>query len=223
MILKKKNTLLFCCLILGLHLALGQHQTELEIEFSAIDSLEYLVYKSNYPSGIVMDTSISTIPDSSFALVVANKTQHFACQKDYNDCHYYLGFAPSLNSYVLSNCFSYGCTTFLLNKTSGQQQALFSPFDSGCNAPVLSPSKDKMLVFASSAFDHKAYLSLYKRAHPKDTFNFATFEGTLIKQWRILEAIWIDETSFALMAFDEYGGKTGNEPQNLKYLKGDLK
>ncbi len=170
-----------------------------------------------------MDASINTIPDSSFALVVANKTQHFACQKDYDDCHYYLGFAPSLNSYVLSNCFSYGCTTFLLNKTSGKQQALFSPFDSECNAPVISPSKNIMLVFSSSAIDKEAYLSLYKRGHPKDPFNFATFEGIHTDQWRILEAIWIDETSFALMAFDEYGGKTGNEPQGVKYIKGDLK
>lgn len=214
---------LFCCLLVGLSAALGQSDKSLTIAFTDIDSLQYMKFKKEYTSHLVVDSTKKTTPGASFSLPIENKIQQFDCQKDFSDCHYYKGFLPSLNSFVITHCTRQICGTFLVDATSGERQGLFSSFDNECESPVLSKDHTKMLVFASDVFDKASYISIYHRANKKEKFDFKSFASLSTNKWRIFEVVWINDTRIALMIFDQYGGQTGNELLNVKYIQGEIK
>lgn len=214
---------ILCYLLLGLNGLLGQNGQELIVKFSEIDSLQYIEFKKEYTNKLVVDSTKKTIPDSSFALVINDKNQQFDCHNDYNPCYYYKGFLPPINSFVITHCKMYICETFLIDQTSGEQQSLFSPYDNECEIPVLSKDLNKMLVFASNVFDVESFISVYQRTDKTEGFNFESYDSLTIENWDIHEVIWINDSSFALITFNEYGGQNGSETLNKKYMEGEIK
>ena len=210
-------------LLYGLTNLYGQREQDLVVEFSKIDSLEYIEYRNEYSNPLVLDSTKRTIPDSSFTLTISNENQHFACQKDYAPCYYYIGFLPPLESFVITHCTMYVCGTFLINQNSGERHNLFSPFDNECEPPLLSKGQNKMLVFASNVFQTESFISIYQRKDKLANFDFDSFESLTTDKWKIYEAVWIDETSFPLKTFEEYGAQTGSVPLNVKYILGRIK
>ena len=206
--------------LLGITGLLGQSSDELNIAFTSIDSVQYQNFKKGYSSQLVIDPTKKAIGSSSFSLNINNAPQSFECKKDYSDCHYYRGFIAPLNSFVLTHCGMYICETYLINKTSGKRFPLNSPFDNECKAPVLSPDFKKMLVFAPDVFNGASYISIYTKNSSGD---FVFQNGMLSNNWKIFEVVWINDTTIALMTFEEYGGSNGNEPLNVTYLKGEIK
>lgn len=202
---------------------MSQNGIGLDVEFSEIDSLQYMEYKKKYTNMLVVDSTKKTIPDSSFALIINDKNQHFDCQKDYSPCYYYKGFLPPINSFVITHCTTQICETFLIDQTSGERQTLFSPFDNECEIPILSKDLNKMVVYASNVFDTESFISLYQRTDNTVNFNFESYRSMTTKKWKIYEAIWINNTSFALITFDAYGGQNGNKALNKRYIKGEIK
>jgi hypothetical protein len=205
---------------MGLNSLLGQSEQDLIIDFSEIDSLQYIAYKKEFSNKLIIDSTKKTIPDSSFSLIIKNTEQLFDCQKDNSDCHYYKGFLPQLSSFIITHCGMSICETFLIDQTSGEIQNLLSPYDNECKAPVLSKNHNKLLVYASSVFDRESFISIYQKSGKNEDFDFKSYKSLTIKEWRIYEVIWINNTSFALITFDKYGGKTGSEALNVKYIKG---
>ena len=212
-----------CFLILGFNSLNGQNNRELAITFSKIDSSLFNKHKESIPHAIIIDSTKKAIPGSSFSLKINNSEQSFNCKKDFSDCFYYKGFLTTINSYVITHCGSYTCETYLINQSSGKIQDIPNPYDSESNSPILSEDENKMLVYASSVFDKESFICVLQRTNNTEEFNTKSYESLFIKEWRILEAIWITNHSFAIKTFDEYGGNTGSEPLNVKYFQGVLK
>jgi hypothetical protein len=210
-------------LILGLNGMFSQNHPELNIEFMKIDSLQYQRYKEDYANKLYLDSTKKTIPDSSFTLTINGENQIFNCEKDYNPCYYYKGFLSPINSFVVTHCTMDICETYLIDKTTGEQRTLFSPFDNECEIPVFSKDLNKMLVYASNVFDSDSFISIYQRTDNTENFNFDSFKIYDTNKWKIYEGIWIDETNFALKTFQKFGGKTGSEPLNINYIRGKIK
>jgi ribulose bisphosphate carboxylase small subunit len=215
----KKALVILFLLLTGNHVAHAQNQEELLIEFTEIDSLEYQKFKKEYLSLVTVD---STKKANSFSLLVNNKVEQFDNVND-NNRYYYKGFLAPLNCYVLNHCSKYICRNFLLNQETGERNFLFSPYDNECEIPVLSNDLKLMLVFATDVFDRGSFISIYPLKEGNGKLDFESFKSFTTTQWSIYQAIWINNTSIALMTFDEYGGTSGNEPLNLKYYKGDFK
>ena len=205
-------------LLFGVSGLYAQNVTELSIEFTAIDSLRYNDFRKSYSSQVTID---SIKRANSFSLIVNSKIENFDNHDD-NDRYYYKGFLTPLNSYVLNHCSKYVCENFLLSKETGERQFLYSPYDNECETPVLSKDLKRMLVFATDVFDRGSFISVYQKIDNGEEFDYESFESWTTNRWRIFEVVWIGNTSIALIAFDEYGGRTGNELQNVKYFKGEL-
>jgi len=221
-LLMKTRVIFFYLLVFGTSV-FGQNFEELEFNFTLIDSTSYLEYKKNYFNHIVLDSSLKTIPDSSFSLYVNGEEKPFECTTDYSACIYYVGLIEPLNSYIITTCNEGSCSTLLLNKATGESNYLFSPFDSECEAPLLSKNQTKILVFASSVFGNESFISIHSRKEIGDDFNFDLGKSVNIEDFRIYEAIWIDETTIAIKTFQEFGGVSGSQPLNVQYLKGNTK
>jgi hypothetical protein len=218
----KTSVAIISIFLLGITGLLGQSSTELSLAFTSIDSLEYQNFKKGYSSQLVQDPTKKAIGSSFFTLTIDNTPQNFECEKDFSDCHYYKGFIAPLNSYVITHCGMYNCETFLVNKSSGKRHPLNSPFDNECKSPVLSQNFNKMLVFASDVFSGSSYISIYER-DSHGNFDFESYASLITNKWKIFEVVWINDTTFALMTFEEYGGISGNEPLNVTFLKGEIK
>lgn len=196
---------------------------KLEIRFSKINSIDYLGFKQKYSNGIEVDSTIANEAGSSFSLTINNKKKEFSCGIDYKNCNYYRGFLKPLSKYVLTYCGTGYCGTYLLDKNSGTQNYLESPFDSECEIPSLSKDKNKLIGFSSSAFDRESFIALYKKDINTQKIDFEKYNSFNTSDWRIKEIIWIDNNSIALKVYDEYGGKNGSELINVRYLKGEIK
>ena len=216
--MRKVLTILFLLLI-GVNVVFAQTQKDLQIEFTEIDSLEYLKFKSEYSNPIRIDTTKRT---DSFSLVVNDKIESFN-DFDNSDRYYYQGFLPPLNSYALNHCSMYTCRNFLLNRKTGERQFLYTPYDNECEIPVLSKDLRSMLVFASDVFNKGSFISIYRINESTGSLDYETFGSWMTGKWKIYETIWINDRSIALKTFDEYGGRSGSEPLNLKYYKGVFK
>lgn len=213
--------LLLICLFGGKNVQ-GQNN-DLLIEFTEIDSLQFVKYKSNYTNSIVLDSNKRTIRDSSFSLLIEGEMKSFGCLLDPVDCYYYRGKIPELNSYVLTNCGSMVCETFMINQTTGEKFGLFSPYDGESKAPLLSKNMNNMLVIASGVFDRGSCISVYSKTPSDNKFNYNSFESFITSKWRIYEAVWVNDTSIAIKTYDKNGGRRGNTPLNVKYKLGELK
>lgn len=201
----------------------GQDVENLNLIFSNIDSGTFSILKQDYSSGLEKDTTIKTLPDSSFTLQLKNESEIFECAKDYNGCYYYKGYLPSLNSHIITHCSMYSCETFLLNHLSGKRQYLPSPFDNECESPVIAKSELKLLIFASSVLGNDSFIGIYERSNTNANFDFTTYKTYHLSTKKIFEIIWIDDVSFALKTFQGYGGKSGNELLNVKYIQVKIK
>jgi hypothetical protein len=210
-------------LLFGLTSLFGQPAQELILDFSEIDSVQYMEYKKDYSNMLILDSTKRTIPDSSFTLVVHNKRQQFDCQPDYNPCHYYKGFLSPIQSYVITYCTLHECGTYLIDQHSGERKELFSPFDNECEPPLLSKKHNKMLVFASSIFETESFISIYQSNDDNGSFNFESFDSFTTDMWEIYKAICIDETSFALRIRQEYIETAGGAPRKLNFIKAEIK
>lgn len=200
-----------------------ENQNELKIEFTEIDSTDYFNYKQNYSDGIKINSTIVHEAGSSFTLAVKNADKKFSCDVDYNNCTYYKGFLNPLNKYVLTSCGKGYCGTYLLDKNTGVRSFLQSPFDSECEVPSLSKNENKLIAFSSSVFDRKSFIALYRKNIDSKKIDLKEYDSFHTSDWRIKEIIWIDNNSIALKVYEKYGGKTGSELINVRYLKGNIK
>jgi len=199
-----------------------ENKNKLKIKITKIDSTDYFDYKQKYSNGITVDTTLVNEAGNSFTLAVKNADKKFSCDIDYNDCTYYKGFLNSLNKYILTSCGRGYCGTFLLDKNTGVRNFLQSPFDSECEIPSLSKSQDKLIAFSSSVFDRESFIALYKENVETKKIELRKFDSFYTSDWRIKEIIWIDNNSIALKVYEKYGGKTGSELINTRYLKGKI-
>ena len=199
--------------------AFKEHKNKLKLNFTTIDSADYLSYKRKYSNGITIDSTIVNKAGSSFTLSLKNTEKTFSCDIDYNDCTYYKGFINSLNKYILTYCSNGYCGTYLLDKNTGETNSLESPFDSECESPVLSKNESQLIAFSSSVFDTNSFLSLYENNPKTKIIDFTIYKFFNSSEWKINEIIWIDEKTIALIIYDEYGGETGSELINKRYLK----
>lgn len=202
---------------------LAQDKETLNIQFTPIDSIQYVKFKNDYSNQLILDSAIKTIPDSSFSLIINDTSTRFGCGKGFHDCNYYKGFIPPLNCFAITHCSSYICRTFLVDKATGERHFFSSPYDNECYVPLLSKNLNKMLVIASNVFDTESYISVYERQHNETDFNYEFFSSMTTQKWKAYEAVWINETSIALITFEKYGGITGNQLLNVKYVKGVIK
>lgn len=200
-----------------------ENANKLELTFKKIDSTHYLNYKRKYVNRIIIDTTIVNEAGSSFSLNIKNTVEKFSCGKDYNDCTYYRGFLKPLNKYILTHCGEGYCGTYLLDKKTGKIHNLESPFDTECEIPSLSKNENKLIAFSSSVFNQESFISLYKNNKDSNEFEFKFYDSFQTTDWKIKEIIWIDNDSIALKVYDKYGGITGSELINKRYLKTTLK
>jgi len=196
-----------------------ENENTLKLKFTKIKSTEYFDYKQKYSNGITIDTTITNKAGSSFTLPLKNTEKTFSCDIDFNVCTYYKGFIKSLNKYVLTYCGQGYCGTYLLDKNTGETNSLESPFDSECESPVLSKNESQLIAFSSSVFDTNSFLSLYENNPKTKIIDFTIYKFFNSSEWKINEIIWIDEKTIALIIYDEYGGETGSELINKRYLK----
>ena len=199
-----------------------ENQNKLKIKFTKIDSTDYFDFKKKYFNGITIDSTIVNEAGSSFSLFVENEKKEFSCDIDYNNCNYYKGFLKPLNKYILTYCGMGYCGTYLLDKRTGKQDYLESPFDSECEVPSLSKDENKLITFSSSVFDGETFIALYKKNVETKKIDFKEYDSFYTLDWRIKEIIWIDNNLVALKVFDGYGGKNGGKLINTKYLKGKI-
>ncbi len=199
-----------------------ENKNKLRIKFTKIDSTEFLKYNQKYSNEITVDTTIVNEAGGFFTLGVGNVEKKFSCDIDYNNCNYYKGFLKPLNKYILTYCGTGYCGTYLLDKSTGTQDYLESPFDSECENPSISKNKNKLIAFSSSVFDRESFIALYKTNIETEKIDLKKYASFNTSDWRIKEIIWIDNNVIALKVFDKYGGKTGDELINTRYLKGEI-
>ena len=199
-----------------------ENKNKLKIKFTKIDSTNYLDFIQKYSNKITIDSTIVNEAGSSFSLAVKDTEKEFRCDIDYNNCNYYKGFLSPLNKYILTYCGTGYCGTFLLDKNTGIQNFIESPFDSECEIPSLSKNENKLITFSSSVFDRKSFIALYKKDINSKKIDLNKYDSFYTSDWRIKEIIWIDNNSIALKVFDEYGGKIGSELINVRYFKGEI-
>jgi len=140
-----------------------ENQNKLKIKFTKIDSTDYFNFKQKYSNGIEIDSTIVNEAGSSFTLSVKNIEKEFSCDIDYNNCTDYKGFLSPLNKYILTYCGTGYCGTYLLDKNTGIQNYLESPFDSECEIPSLSNNENKLIAYSYSVFDRESFIALYKK------------------------------------------------------------
>ncbi len=199
-----------------------ENKNNLRIKFTKIDSTVYFEYNQKYYNGITVDTTIVNQAGSFFTLDVENAEKKFSCDIDYNNCNYYKGFLEPLNKYILTYCGTGYCGTYLLDKNTGTQDYLESPFDSECEIPSISKNKNKLIAFSSSVFDRESFIALYKTNIETKKIDLKKYDSFNTSDWRIKEIIWIDNNVIALKVYEKYGGKTGDELINTRYLKGEI-
>ena len=201
---------------------LVENKNKLKIKFTKTDSINYFSFRQNYSNGIKIDTTIVNESGSSFSLIIKNEEKKFSCDIDYNNCYYYKGFLKPLNKYIITYCGTGYCRTYLLDKNTGTQNYLESPFDSECEIPSLSKNENKLIAFSSSVFDRESFIALYKKNIETKKIDFKKYDTFYTSDWRVKEIIWIDNNSIALKIYEKYGGKSGNELINTRYLKGKI-
>ncbi|WP_111542112.1 hypothetical protein [Mesonia algae] len=199
-----------------------ENKSKLKIKFTKIDSTEFLKYNQKYSNEITVDTTIVNEAGGFFTLDVENAEKKFSCDIDYNNCNYYKGFLKPLNKYILTYCGIGYCGTYLLDKNTGTKDYLESPFDSECKNPSISKNKNKLIAFSSSVFDRESFIALYKMNIETKKIDLKKYDSFYTSDWRIKEIIWIDNNVIALKVFEKYGGKTGGELINTRYLKGKI-
>lgn len=200
-----------------------ENKNKLKLKFTKIDSTGYFDFKQKYSNDIIIDSKIVNKAGSSFTLVVENEEKKFSCDINYDNCTYYKGFLKPLNKYILTYCGTGYCGTSLLDKNTGIQNYLESPFDSECEVPSLSKDENKLITFSTSVFGKdEAFIALYKKNIDTKKIDFKVFDSFYTSDWRIKEIIWIDNNSIALKVYEKYGGKTGGELINTRYLKGKI-
>lgn len=199
-----------------------ENKNKLKIKFTKIDSTDYFEYKQKYSNGITVDTTIVNEAGSFFTLDVENAEKKFSCDIDYSNCNYYKGFLNPLSKYIITYCRTGYCVTYLLDKKTGTQNYLESPFDSECEIPSLSKNENKLITFSSSVFDRESFIALYEKNIETKKIDFKKYDSFYTTDWRIKEIIWIDNNSIALKIFEKYGGKSGSELINTRYLKGEI-
>ncbi len=219
----KKASFLFVFLLITLNVVFAQHQQPLDLDFTEIDSVQYMEFKKAYSNNLVIDSTKHAITRSSFTLIIRNEEEQYECPGNDDDCNYYKGFLPDINSHVITNCGTQVCYTYLLDRTSGDFQTLFSSFDTECEVPLLSKDLSKMLVYASSVFDVESYVSVYERTDASSQFDYQNFKGIRANSWVINEAIWVDDNTFALITSETYGASGTNVLVNVKYRLGRIK
>lgn len=201
---------------------LKENQNKLKIKFSKIDSTNYLDFKHKYSNGVETDPTIANKYGDLFFLIVKNEKKGFGCDTDHNNCNYYKGFLKPLNKYILTYCETDYCRTYLLDKNTGMQHYLESPFDSESNIPCLSKEQDKLIAFSSSVFKRESFVAIYKKNTKTKEIEFSEFESFYTSDWRIKEIVWVNNNSIALKVFEKYGKNPENKLINVKYLRGKL-
>ena len=199
-----------------------ENRNKLVLKFAEIEQNDYLRYKQEYSNGITIDSTKVNKAGDSFTLSINNTDEKFSCGTNNSDCTYYKGFLNSMNKYVLTNCGQSYCGTYLIDKITGDKTSLESPFDSECEAPVLSKDQNKLIAFSSSVFERKSFIALYSKSIKTEKIDFKEFDSFYTSNWKINEIIWIDTNTIALIVYDEYGGKTGGELINKRYLRGEI-
>ncbi|WP_405399176.1 hypothetical protein [Maribacter sp. Asnod2-G09] len=195
---------------------------KLDLTFSPIDSTQYFDYKKKYSNDVTIDSLIINKENSFFTLSIKNTEKKFSCGIDFNNCTYYKGYLNSLNKYVLTYCGVLYCGTSLLDKNTGIQNYLESPFDTECETPSLSKDKNKLISYSSSVFDKESFIGLYKKNTETQEIDFENYETFNTSDWRINEIIWVDDNFIALKIYDKYGGITGDKLMNVRYLKSKI-
>jgi len=217
--LLKISFFLFCLISIGN----SENETHpYSITLSESDAIAFAHYKKNFSNQLVLDTTITTIPDSSFQLEVAGTARSYSCGNHCADCIYYNGNLPSIDSYVLTHCQPEYCETMLLNKTTGVSENLPSGFDNEAEVPVMSKNGSQMLVYASNVFEREAVISVYQKKEPNTPihWNAAAEFNTML--WKINEIVWIDELSFAIHAYQKQGGIAGDSLVGQQFYIGKL-
>ena len=65
--------------------------------------------------------------------------------------------------------------------------------------------------------------SLHGQSEKELNVDFTEMDSLQYVEFRKEYSSQIKETSIALMTFDCYCGRTGDEPMNVKYMKGEIK
>lgn len=220
--MKTVFTLVFSLLI-AVNGLFSQYGQPVQIDFTPIDSSQYMALKKAYINPLITDTIHKTVPDSFFTLTIKNTPQKFECTPDFNGCYYYKGFFPALKFYAVTYCDMHTCNTYLIHQETGDKHALFSPFDNESEAPILSPNKTKVLVYASNVFDVESYISIYAQNQKTGFFEFKKFKGLALKEFRINDAIWVNESTIALITSNTYGASSDEKTAAPSYLLGKIK
>lgn len=215
-----KQVLTIVCLLIGTQFVIAQNNKNLTVDFSEIDSLEYMEFKMKYPNEVLFDSTKKTIVDSSFVLLINGKEQTFI--NEYDNRYYYRGFLPSLQSYVLTHCGMLWCLTSLIDQTSGKQLDLESTFDNEAEIPLISKNGNMMLVFASNVFSPASYISLYQKVDKEDNLGFSMALDLSVDLWDIQEAIWVSDNSFALKIADYNDDERENKSRKVRYMIGKI-
>ncbi|MEO1513431.1 MAG: hypothetical protein AAFV95_00415 [Bacteroidota bacterium] len=195
---------------------------KLKLSFAKIDEETYEAHRQQYSNQLMVDSTIVNEAGGEFSLPVDGEEKTFRCGANHQDCTYYRGFLTPLNQYVLTHCGTGYCITYLLDKASGLTTNLPSPYDSECDIPSLSKDQKKLLIFASSVFYTESFIALYERDDKTQKIDFGRYDSYESTDFRIKEIIWIDSQSIALKVFDEYGGTSGGELVNKRYLKATI-
>ena len=161
-----------------------ENENKLKIKFTKMDSTDYIYFKQKHSNGIIIDSTIVNEAGSSFTLVVENEEKKFSCDIDYNNCNYYKGFLKPLNKYILTYCGTGYCGTYLLDKNTGIQNHLESPFDSECEIPSLSGDENTLITFSTSVFSRdESFIALYKKNIDTKKIDFKVFDSFYTSDW----------------------------------------
>ncbi|GAB5556898.1 MAG: hypothetical protein SchgKO_11110 [Schleiferiaceae bacterium] len=226
-----RKSLCFLILIVGIAFQSlaqeGPPNERLPLSFTEIRGIDFQEFKEAHDGGLEYDSSKVVIPDSAFYLEVEEEVVAFPCEQGYFDCQYYRGYSVPLNCYVITHCGSSVCYTYLVNKTTGEKQNLFGPYDNENMAPVFSPDRSQFIVWVSDVFDVESSIALYDLDPTAEVLvkaaNWETPAVYNTYNWRIAELLFVDSKTIVIKTYENYGGKNGNELLNVKYWKGVFK
>jgi len=174
----------------------------LKLKLTSIDQSEFLKYNAAYPNPFQDDIVEEAKLGTSFKLLVAGEEKEFACQNYKDGCYSSAGFLPPLNLYFLWQGFDLYGATYALDRDTGEEMMLNTPFDVGPDKFFLSKNETQLLALSNSPFDYESHLSLFK----KDTtysIGLSSPHEYFSPFWKVDQLAWVDENSFVLKIYDK--------------------
>jgi hypothetical protein len=199
-------------------------------QFDTISKIVFSKYLRAYNPKINTDTSNIIRTDTTFSVTTANSCINFPADQRNELKHFtgYVGFLEPLNLFVLQDIDGHNevGTLLLLDGITGKRFYFESPFDEPYETVKISPKDQYLLAYANTWYEHDhSFISILKIKKDGTHYKLKDFAGSYMNNTLIEEAVWIDETNFALsvvekiISMDEVSGERIQTGEKHYFLK----